>query len=74
MRTYKFSWKKKPWWKRIFSREKYEWGVDVEVPTNPEIATIVIGSMYFQGTDMSYNVNVYEDGTSVIYKNDKRNI
>jgi hypothetical protein len=75
MRTYRFSWKKKPWYKRLFAKEKYEWNVDVESPANtadiPD--NIIIGSMSIEGAEMSYNVNVYEDGTSVIYQNDRRN-
>jgi hypothetical protein len=71
MKTYRFKKVLKPWYRRWFSKEKEEWDVQLEQGPLELPNDVVIGSMDFSGSVVSYNVNVYEDGTSIIYQDEK---
>lgn len=71
MRTFRFQRVLKPWYKRWFSKEREEWDVQVEEGPDKEPAGAVVGRMRFGGSHMSYNVDVYDDYTSVIYQNER---
>jgi len=66
--AWEFEFRRKPFWRRLFSRKKYEWHLKSEYAQANGERLVAPGIMHFEEGGYSHTVHVYKGGNTVIYK------
>ena len=66
--TWEFEFCKKPWYRRWFSKQKYEWKLNSEFAQTSSGTEVAPGIMHFEEGGYSHTVHIFQGGNAIIYK------